>query len=304
VYDRLAARLGGILLAGSLIVGTTIAAPAGLAAAAPAAPLAAPAVRVAAAPTLASTIALNNCSAALVRYPTSADGDRALMLTNGHCYEGGMPGAGVVLQNRASSRTGRLLNSAGTALGTVRADRVLYATMTGTDVTLYRLTTTFAALRTQFGATALTLADTHPADGVSMAIPSSFWKRIWTCQVNGFPSTLRESVWTFHDSIRYSTDCTLIHGTSGSPIVDAVTGRVIGINNTGNDDGAVCTLNNPCEVDANGTTTVRKGQSYGQETYWFTTCLGASNVLDLTKSGCLLTKPATGQSAPTRLRAI
>jgi hypothetical protein len=137
-----------------------------------------------------------------------------------------------------------------------------------------------------------------------MAIPSGFWKRIWTCQVNGFPSTLRESVWTFHDSIRYSTGCTLIHGTSGSPIVDSATGRVIGINNTGNDDGAVCTLNNPCEVDPNGNATVHKGQSYGQETYWFTTCLGAANVLDLTKSGCLLTKPAAARLVSTGARAF
>jgi hypothetical protein len=308
VYDRLAAGLGGILLAGSLITAATLSTPAAASAApvpaaAPAVAVAAPAVAVAAAPTLASTIALNNCSAALVRYPTSVDTDRGLMLTNGHCFEGGFLAAGVVIQNRASTRSGRLLGATGNALGTVRADRVLYATMTGTDVTLYRLTATFAALRSQFGATALTLSDTHPADGTTMAIPSGFFKRIWNCQVNGFPATLRESVWTWHDSIRYSTGCTLIHGTSGSPIVDAATGRVIGINNTGNDDGAVCTLSNPCEVDANGNPTVRKGQSYGQETYWFTTCLGASNVINLAKAGCLLTKPAASRLVPARAQA-
>ncbi len=39
----------------------------------------------------------------------------------------------------------------------------------------------------------------------------------------------------------------------------------------------MCTLNNPCEVDADGNTTATKGQSYGQETYWFTTCLDATD---------------------------
>jgi hypothetical protein len=124
-----------VAAAAGLVVGAAAPAQAAPAAgaAAPAAGAATPAVSVAAT-TLASTIALNNCSASLVRYPSSVSTDRAMMLTNGHCYEGGFLGAGQVLQNRTSTRSGTLLNSAGRSLATVRADRVLYATMTGTDV--------------------------------------------------------------------------------------------------------------------------------------------------------------------------
>ncbi|MBU2669650.1 serine protease [Actinoplanes bogorensis] len=244
-----------------------------------------------AATTLANTIALSNCSAALVRYPSSVSTDRAMMLTNGHCYEGGFLAAGQVLQNRTSSRSGTLLNASGGSLGTVRADRVLYATMTGTDVTLYRLTSTFATLQSRYGATALTIASSRPAAGTTMSIPSSYWKRIWNCKIDGFVPQLKEGDWTWKDSIRYDTACDTIHGTSGSPIVSASSGQVIGINNTGNDDGARCTLNNPCEVAADGTISVHQGQSYGEQTYWFTTCLTASRTIDLNKSGCLLTKP-------------
>jgi hypothetical protein len=240
---------------------------------------------------LTSTIALNNCSAALVRYPSSVDGDRALMLTNGHCYEGGFLSAGQVLQNRTSSRSGRLLNSAGTALGTVRADRLLYATMTNTDVSLYRLTTTFGSIRTRFGVSALTISASHPSAGIAITIPSGYWKQVWNCQINGFVTTLREDQWTWHDSIRYDTGCHTIHGTSGSPVLDPA-GNVVGINNTGNDNGQSCTLNNPCEVDQNGNTTVHQGQSYGEETYWFTTCLDSTRTINLSIAGCLLTKPA------------
>ncbi|MFI5937305.1 serine protease [Actinoplanes sp. NPDC051494] len=240
---------------------------------------------------LGSTIALSNCSASLVRYPTSVSTDRALMLTNGHCYEGGFIAAGTVLQNRTSTRTGTLLNSSGAALGRVRADRVLYATMTGTDVTLYRLTSTYAALTNSYGVTALTISGSHPVSGSAMAIPSSYWKEIWNCSINGFVPTLREDEWTWKDSIRYSTGCDTIPGTSGSPIVDTASGQVVGINNTGNESGEMCTLDNPCEVAADGTTTVIEGQSYGQETYWFTTCLTSARVIDLTISGCLLPKP-------------
>ncbi|MQS11671.1 hypothetical protein F7Q99_05045 [Streptomyces kaniharaensis] len=240
---------------------------------------------------LTATIALSNCSASLVRYPTSVDGDRALMLTNGHCLPT-MPPAGEVIQNVAASRSGTLLNGAGNSLGTVQADKVLYATMTGTDVALYELTDTYGSISSRYGVTALTVSDTHPADGAAMFIPSSYWKQVWNCSVNGFVPTLREDEWTWHDSLRYSAGCNTTHGTSGSPIVDSASGRIIGINNTGNDDGQMCTLNNPCEVAADGTTTATKGQSYGEETYWFTTCLGNGRVIDLNVSGCLLTKPA------------
>ena len=255
-----------------------------------AAPAPAPAPRLAAT-TLASTIALSNCSASLVRYPSSVSSDRAMMLTNGHCYEGGFLGAGQVLQNRSSSRSGTLLNAGGRSLGTVRADRVLYATMTGTDVTLYRLTSTYATLSSRYGATALTISAAHPAAGASIDIPSSYWKRICNCKIDAFVGTLREDQWTWHDSIRYDTNCDTIHGTSGSPIVDASSGQIVGINNTGNDDGEMCTLNNPCEVDANGVTHAYQGQSYGEETYWFTTCLNSARTIDLSILGCLLTKP-------------
>src|SRR3954468_23338608 len=113
---------------------------------------AAPSLTVAA--DLTATIRLSNCSAALVRFPSSVSTDRAMMLTNGHCYEGGFLAAGQVLQNRQSSRRGTLLSSTGATLGTLTADRVLYATMTGTDITLYRLTRTFASVQSSFGVTA------------------------------------------------------------------------------------------------------------------------------------------------------
>jgi hypothetical protein len=170
---------------------------------------------------------------------------------------------------------------------------VLYATMTGTDVTLYRLNQTFATITSNTGVSPLTLSSSHPVQGSSMFIPSGFFKQIWNCTINSFVPTLREDQWTWKDSIKYDANCDTIHGTSGSPIVDLASNQQVGINNTGNDDGQSCTLNNPCEVDANGQIQVFQGQSYGQQTYWFTTCLNSSNGIDLTKPGCLLTGAST-----------
>jgi len=242
-------------------------------------------------PSFNATIRLSNCSASLVRYPTSVDSDRAMMLTNGHCFEGGFLPAGQVLVDQASTRSGTLLNSAGSSVGTVRAERLLYATMTGTDVLLYRLNQSIATIRANTGISPLTISSAHPANGISMFIPSGFLSRIWNCTINGFVTTLREDQWTWHDSIRYSSGCTVAHGSSGSPVVDTSTGEVVGINNTNNDNGQMCTLNNPCEVQPNGTTTATLNQSYGQQTYWFTTCLTSARTIDLNISGCLLTRP-------------
>ncbi|OLB80468.1 MAG: hypothetical protein AUI14_06580 [Actinobacteria bacterium 13_2_20CM_2_71_6] len=239
---------------------------------------------------LTATIRLSNCSATLVRYPNSVSTDRAMMLTNGHCFEGGFLAPGQVILNRSSTRRGTLLNAGGTPVLRLTADRVLYATMTGTDVTLYRLTRTFGSIQSATGITARTLSASHPVPGDTF-VPSGFFARVFNCDIQRFVSTLREDRWTWHDSLGFAAGCDTIHGTSGSPVVSVATGDVVGINNTGNDDGQVCTLNNPCEVNPDGTTTAVKGRDYGQETYWFDTCVTASRRIDLNKPSCLLTRP-------------
>ncbi|WP_328334735.1 serine protease [Kribbella sp. NBC_00382] len=237
--------------------------------------------------------ALSNCSGSLVRYASSVSTDPALILTNGHCYEGGMPSPGQVIVNRSSTRSFTLLKPSSSNAGTVRANRVLYSTMTKTDITLYRLTETYAAIQSRLNVTPLTLAQAAPADGAGMAVVSGYWKRIYTCSVQSTIPELREGGWVFKSSIKYrQPGCETIGGTSGSPIVSTSTGQVIGVNNTGNEDGERCTLNNPCEVDANGNITVQKGAAYGQQTWWLYTCLSSTRTLDLNKTGCQLAKPA------------
>jgi hypothetical protein len=274
-------------LLSAVAVAVTLAVTASPASAAPAAP-AAPSLTVAA--DLTATIRLNNCSAALVRFPTSVSTDRAMMLTNGHCYEGGFLAAGQVLQNRTSTRRGTLLSSSGAALGTLTADRVLYATMTGTDITLYRLTRTFASVQSSFGVTARTISAGHPVVGDTF-VPSGFFSEVFNCDILSFVPTLREDRWTWHDSVRFADGCGTIPGTSGSPVISVATGELVGINNTANESGQSCTLDNPCEVNPDGTTTAVLNRRYGQETYWITTCVTASRTIDLNLAGCLLTRP-------------
>ena len=240
-----------------------------------------------------STVALSNCSGSLVRFATSKDDDKALILTNGHCFEGGFVKAGEAIANRDSKRTFNLLNrNASGYLGTLQAEKVVYATMTNTDVTLYRLTTTYQEIATSYGVQPLTIADQHPTQGSPIRIVSGYWRRIYSCTIDRFVNTLQEGNWTFRDSILFTQPgCNTIGGTSGSPLINADTHEVIGINNTANDGGKQCTVNNPCEIDAEGHVTATRGAAYGQETYQFNACWADGNQLDLNLPGCTLVKP-------------
>lgn len=238
-------------------------------------------------------VALSNCSGSVVRGPRSADNDPAMVLTNGHCSELGMPGPGQVVVNRSSQRTFRLLNRSGQSqLGTLRATQIEYSTMTDTDVTLYKLRTSYRQLQTQYGTDALRLSPDHPQVATQISVVSGYWRRIYSCKVDGFVYRLREASWTWKDSIRYTSACNTIGGTSGSPVLDETSGQVVGVNNTGNEDGGRCTLNNPCEVDENGSITVRQGINYAQQIYILTRCLAAGSEIDLSQPGCQLPKPA------------
>ncbi|MCY0925502.1 serine protease [Streptomyces sp. H27-H1] len=239
----------------------------------------------------AGTVALSNCSGSVVRVPNSLPSDPALVLSNGHCLESGMPAAGQVVKDKASSRSFSLLNASGSKVATLRASKISYATMTDTDISIYQLTKTYAQISSQYGINALTLNDAHPVQGTAIKVVSGYWKRTYSCNVDGFAYRLKEGEWTWKDSLRYTSSCNTIGGTSGSPVIDTTTGKVVAVNNTGNEDGESCTMNNPCEVNESGAVTVRQGINYAQQTYIIVPCVGPGNTIDLTRPGCTLPKP-------------
>ncbi|MGW0210408.1 trypsin-like serine peptidase [Streptomyces sp. NPDC003233] len=246
-----------------------------------------PAVTVA----YAGTVALSNCSGSVIRFPNSADSDPALVLTNGHCLETGFPDPGQVITGQSSSRSFGLLNASGSRVATLRANQVVYSTMTDTDVTIYRLTTTYARIKSAYGISPLTVNDTHPTAGTAIKVVSGYWKRTYSCSIDGFVYRLKEGDWTWKDSVRYTSACNTIGGTSGSPVIDTTTGKVVAVNNTGNEDGETCTVNNPCEVDESGNVTIHQGINYAEETYQIPACFTTGNRLDLSAAGCVLPKP-------------
>ncbi len=234
-------------------------------------------------------VALNNCSGSLVRMPDSAPADKALVLTNGHCVELMKPGQVIV--DRTVSRSFSLLGASGSKIATLTGTKLLYATMTGTDAALYQLDTTYGQIQEKHGSRALELSASHPVAKTEIRIVSGYWKRIYSCQIDGFVHQLKEADWTWRDSLRYTPSCNTVGGTSGSPIIDNASGKVVAVNNTGNESGGRCTMNNPCEVDADGGVTVRKGINYGQQTFGFVSCFGPGTTLNLSLPGCEVAKP-------------
>ncbi|WP_285646302.1 serine protease [Lentzea sp. NBRC 102530] len=234
-------------------------------------------------------VKLDNCSGSLVRLPGSTSSDQALVLTNGHCVELMKPG--TALADVPANRDFTLLNGSGGPLAKLQSTEIVYATMTGTDAALYRLDQTYRQLQQKHGARALDLSASGPAAGSGIRIVSGYWTKIYSCRVDAVVHQVREAKWTWNDSLRYTPYCDTIGGTSGSPIIDAASGKVVGVNNTGNESGGRCTMNNPCEVDATGEITVHKGISYGQQTAGLVACFGRGSTLDLTLPGCTVVKP-------------
>src|SRR5262245_42280987 len=54
-------------------------------------------------------VALSNCSGSLIRFENSKDSDQGMILSNGHCLDGGFPRPGEFVTNQRSSRTFNLM---------------------------------------------------------------------------------------------------------------------------------------------------------------------------------------------------
>ncbi len=213
-------------------------------------------------------------------------------MTNGHCVQkpgGGFLNPGEVLVNKNLARSMRVYDT-NMKLTKIEATKILYATMTDTDLAYYELSESYEEIEARSGIRPLLLDTKRPLEMMEIEIISGYWDRGYSCEIDGFAFKIREGAWTFSDSIRYTEGCDTIGGTSGSPIIAKGERRVVAINNTSNQDGERCTLNNPCEVDQDGEITVRKGSRYGQQTYQTYTCLSLDFKIDLKRQGCELPK--------------
>jgi len=216
-----------------------------------------------------------------------------MVMTNGHCVSSGMGGmmpANRFLSHVASKRMFQFLAVDGSIKpGQVAATELVYATITWNDVALYSLEKSYAQIKRDFGIDALLIDPNHPQVGDSIEVLSGYWQRGYSCSIDRFVYELHEAEYVSKDSMRYSKGgCETIHGTSGSPILNARTHAIVGINSTGNDNGERCTMDNPCEVSESGAVYVERGRSYGDQIHVFYSCLNSAGKIDVSVPGCLL----------------
>lgn len=235
-------------------------------------------------------VKLSNCSGSIVAFNGMPMSAKAIVMTNGHCLDrGGFLKPGEVLTN-VTMPLGRSMKvyDKNMKLHPIKAVKILYATMTQTDVAFYELNQTYEQITDKTGITPFLLDSTHPVAGAAIDIVSGYWDRGYSCNIDGFVFKLKEADWTWNDSIRYTPECDTIGGTSGSPIIARGERRVIAINNTSNESGKRCAMNNPCEINEAGEVTVLRDIRYGQQTYNVYTCLTPDFRFETKKPECEL----------------
>lgn len=234
-------------------------------------------------------VALSNCSGSIVALEHSQPTDQALILTNGHCLESGMPKPGTFVAGQPNNRRFGVLSPNAQQIGVVTATQVVYSTMTGTDITIYQLRETYNDIMAKFKVRPYLLSSQHPVPNQQIQVISGYWRRGYTCAVEAFVPHVREGGWQWDDSLRYSRPgCEVIGGTSGSPVVLAGSRTVVAINNTINENGQQCTVDNPCEISTTGQISYQQGLAYAEETYQIYSCINSVNQFDLHLPTCRL----------------
>jgi hypothetical protein len=127
-------------------------------------------------------VKLSNCSGSLIQFNGQSDDSMAIVMTNGHCVQkpGGYLTPGEVWVNKPISRAMKIFDT-NMKLFPIQTTKVLYATMTNTDVTYYELNETFAQIfaRTKVRPYALDL--NHPTQGIAIDIISGYWDKGYSC---------------------------------------------------------------------------------------------------------------------------
>lgn len=236
-------------------------------------------------------VKLSNCSGSLVIFSGMPHSAKAVVMTNGHCIQkpGGYLNQGEVWVNKTLARDMKIFDK-NMKLFPIKTTKILYATMTNTDLAFYELDKSYSEIKAATKVSPFLLDSFRPSIAQPIEIISGYWDRGYTCEIDNFVFKIKEGQWTWTDSIRYTEGCDTIGGTSGSPIIAKGEKRVIGVNNTSNESGEECTLNNPCEVSSNGNVFSQKGVRYGQQTFNVYTCLTPDFKFDLERSNCDLPK--------------
>lgn len=247
-------------------------------------------------------VSVNGCSGALFKMDGRKDSQKALVITNGHCvrlkalrqdatdYPGACETIFDIRGEAVTNSTTVLLHGAkGSFEG--RAERLIFATMNGTDISIFELRESYATLAQRYGMSSLRLDPRPLADGDRVSVHAPVFNRTQSCTINGRVD-LAEGPYRTHNALRLSSECAIYNGFSGAPIIREDGHTFAGLANTHHDaeaQGPLCGFGKTCEV--NRTTGELRApahdQSYGVAIDPLYTCFdGDAGEFDFRKDGC------------------
>jgi hypothetical protein len=238
----------------------------------------------------------------------------AYVLTNGHCSD--FPGPNEVLPDRPAVRHQVIFNyfaDTTRAQVAVPVARIAYATMKGHDIAVLELSARYIDLVEEGFAPwrpALILPERdEPVVVVGAPLqndPQTAFLRLAACRLAGRASLVLEFRWHWYDFDR-NTCADIQPGSSGSPVISRVTGRVLGLANTTTWGGrrrfTECTLDHPCEPRAEGHES-RPDTSYATPLVRVDRCFDGTGRFALRSAGCPLDPDDQLRVAPTFIGAV
>lgn len=232
-----------------------------------------------------------SCSGSLVRLNRNAD-QNAVLLTNGRCAKRNFISPDDAVVDGVYDRGEVSVYFGDSEPEVVAVTRVMYAAMSESDVALIELAASYAELEAR-GAKVFDISDSNDDStvGTSVLMISGYTKQKQVCTITKEVSVLLEDVWSTRNQTRFDANCIIAGGWAGSPMIDPLTQKIIGVVNTSNTQGENCTLDNPCEVDGKSKRMAVLGRTYGQKISGLNDCVSNAGEIDLALSGCKLLAP-------------
>ena len=232
---------------------------------------------------------LGNCSGFLVNMNSKQDSP-SFVITNGHCA--GLtdkPSDMILVDVRKKFWAKFLVNNMKNAVE-FNGDHIEYATMKGTDIAVLRLSNTYGEISKE-GIMGFKISPmgAQVDEKVIRADIHSMRLHRYKCSIEHKVHILKEDKWSWKGA--YRDNCGSWEGSSGSPLISFKTGEVVGIHNTWQKNGGQCTLNNPCEMNEDGTISVFPTKTYSQRVKEIATCFNKKGEFDLYLKTCQLEKP-------------
>lgn len=236
------------------------------------------------------------CTVFFVRPATVTETSPAYVVTAGHCIETGSANAVILDRAITGQVIFRYFIDTPDAQLAVTPRRVVYSTMKGWDLAVIELDRTFAQL-VAAGIRPLEFLEGAASEVVNIAAPSSgipageAYLRSSSCVLEP-PVDLIEYIWLFRDALP-NTCSDVKAGSSGSPVIDRATGKVVAVMNTTTADAYylqgdfLCYANQPCEI-ATPSFRYRPDTNYAVPTAGLARCFDAQGRFGLTAPGCAL----------------